>query len=73
MLVQGALDLEAHRPRFPLARVKARIIIARHVPCATHRIIDVVAEPGRLRCVLATAETKLVGSNEILPCEKPIG
>jgi hypothetical protein len=32
----------------------------------------VIAEPGRLLRVLATAEAKLGGSNEILPCEKSI-
>jgi hypothetical protein len=55
-----------------LARVETGIIIARHVPCATHDIIDVLAERGSLGRVLASAETKLVGGNKILPCEKPV-
>jgi hypothetical protein len=73
ILVRGDWDHEAHRPRVPLACVKPGIIIARHVPAATHHIIDVVAETGRRGCILATTEAKLVGSDEILPCEKSIG
>lgn len=47
--------------------VETGIIIARHVPRATHRIIDVIAERWRIWPVLATAEAKLVGSDEIRP------
>jgi hypothetical protein len=73
MPVRGNLDYEAHRPRVPLTCVKTGIIVARHVPIATHHIVNVVAERGRPGCVLATAEAKLGGSNKILPCEKYIG
>lgn len=56
-----------------MTRVETGIIIARHVPSATHRIIDMIAERGRIWRVVATAEAKLVRSDEILPCEKSIG
>jgi hypothetical protein len=56
-----------------LTCVETGIIIARHVPCATHRIIDVIAEPGRVWRVFATTEAKLFGSDEILRREKSIG
>jgi hypothetical protein len=56
-----------------LTCVETGIIIARHVPCATHHIIDVIAEPGRVWRVFATAEAKLLGSDEILRHEKSIG
>ena len=65
------LQYAAHLPGGPLARVETGFVIARHVPCATHRIVDVFAEPGRLGPVLASTETKLVGSDEILR-EKPV-
>jgi hypothetical protein len=55
-----------------LTRVETSFIIARHVPSATHGIVDVVTERGRLGRILASAETKLVGSNKILPCEEPV-
>lgn len=50
-----------------MASVETGIIIARHVPYATHHIIDVVAERGRIWRILATPEAKLGGSDEILP------
>jgi hypothetical protein len=69
----GDLDYEAHRSGVPLTCVKTGIIIARHVPCATHLVVDVVAKSRRSRCVVATAEAKLVKSDEILACEKSVG
>jgi len=58
----------SHRlPGGPLTRVETGSIIARHVPIATHGIVDVVTERGRLGRILASAETKLVGSNKIRP------
>jgi hypothetical protein len=65
--------MEVYRSGIPLTCVETGIIIARHVPRATHRIINVIAEPWRICPVLATAEAKLVGSDEILPREKSIG
>jgi hypothetical protein len=69
----GIWNYAAYRSGIRLTCVKTGIIIARHVPCATHRIIDVIAEPGRIWRIIATAEAKLAGSDEILPCEKSIG
>jgi hypothetical protein len=55
-----------------LTRVETSTIIAGHVPCATHYIVDVLTERGRLGPVLTSAETKLVGSNEILVREEAV-
>jgi len=67
-LMERRSAVHAHRrSRVPFTMVETGIIIARHVPVATHHIVDVVAERRRLGCVLATTETKLVGSNEICP------
>jgi len=66
------LECEAHLPVVPVTRVKAGFIIAGHVPCTTHHIVDVVAECRRLSRVLAATEAELVGSNKILSCEKAI-
>ena len=63
---------EAYLPGAPLTRVETSFIIARHVPCATHHIVDVLAERGGPRPVLASAETKLVGRDELLPREEPV-
>ena len=63
---------EAHLPGGPVTRVKAGSIIAGHVPCTTHHIVDVVAERRRPRRVLAGTEAELVSRDEILSREKGI-
>jgi len=72
MLSREDLRYEAHLPGASLTRVETGTIIARHVPCATHHIVDVLAERRRLGPVLTSAETKLVGSDEVLPCEEAV-
>lgn len=64
------LEFETHLPGITITLIEARTIVARHVPIATHLIIDVLAECWSISSILATAEAKFRIRHEILAGEK---
>jgi hypothetical protein len=41
-------------------------VVSRHVPLAAHHVVDVLAESGRARTILASAEAELRRGNKVL-------
>ena len=55
----------------PFAGIESRVVVAWHVPSATHDIINMLAEGGSTGAWLARTEAELVRSDEVLECGKP--
>lgn len=50
----------------PFAGIESRVVVAWHVPSATHDIINMLAESGSIGAWLARTEAELVRSDEVL-------
>lgn len=60
--------LDTHLCRIGLASFKhASAVVSRHVPRATHEVVDMLAQCRGLRAVLARANAELVCRHEVRP------
>lgn len=73
MLERKVSEQIAYLATVPLAGIESRSVVARHVPLATHDIINMLTKSGCVRAWLACTETKLVCSDEVLRSDKEGG
>ena len=64
------MELKTYISAITITHIEAGIIVAWHVPLATHLIVDVLAECRSISSILATTEAKLRIRHEILRDEK---
>ena len=56
-----------HLASISVATVEGVIaVIAWHIPCTTHDVVDVLAKSGCIRPIYTGAETELIGSHKVL-------
>lgn len=67
------LESETHLSGITSALIEAFIVVAGHVPIATHHIVDVLAEFGSIMSILTTAEAEFRVRHEILADERSVG
>ena len=52
---------------------RVRAVVARHVPVAAHRVVNVLAQSGGVRTVLADTDAELRSRDEVLRTHDKIG